>query len=200
MLPSYAGSYSFYGCIQLTNRKTGDIRLIELSDSSYAIAHPENAKLSSGKWYGALYYRILMNKKDGKKYYTLLGWKGKDVMHTQKVIDVLHFSGDQILFGFPFFKTGNSYSNRLIFEFPAQAVMSLHYEENKKMIVYDHLGTTGAAGSQAVIPGPTGSYDALKFKGGKWMLLKDIDMRTDWKPKKQPKEQQVHEAPVEMVK
>jgi len=31
-------------------------------------------------------------------------------------------------------------------------------------------------------------------------LQKDIDIRTDWKPKKQPKEPQVHEAPVQIIK
>lgn len=201
-LPSYEGSYSFFGFIQTFNKKTHEARVFDLVDSTYQIEKPEVAKLTTDKWYGAVYYKILMNKKEGKNYYTLLGWKGKNPVSSQKVIEVLHFSGDKPMFGFPLFKKENVYRNRLIFEFAAQAVMSLHYEESKKLIVFDHLSAPTKKNVDQVnlILGPDGSYDALKFTGGKWILLRDIDIRTDWKPKPQPKEPQIHEAPVEMIK
>jgi hypothetical protein len=202
-LPSWEGAYSFFGFIQTFNKKTGESKITALVDSTYRIEQPEMEKLHAGRWYGAVYYKILVNKKDGKNFYTLLGWKGKNPLATQKVIDVLHFSGDQTLFGFPLFKTDHVYRKRLIFEYASQAVMSLRYEEKKKMIVFDHLsGSTKDKKNETTdaASGPDGSYDALKFTGGKWTLLRDIDIRTDWKPKTQPKEPQVHEAPVEIIK
>ena len=201
-LPHYGGSYSYFGYLQIINQKTRASTVIDLVDSTDEIEKPEAARLKAGRWFGSVYYKIIMAKKDKKTYYTLLGWKGKNQLSTQKVIDVLYFSGDQPLFGFPLFKTENVYRNRLIFEFPSQAVMSLRYEESKKLIVFDHLSTASKKKDENInsIAGPDGTYDALKFKGGKWILLKDIDIRTDWNPKKQPGEPQIHEAPVEIIK
>ncbi len=201
-LPSYEGSYSYFGFIQIINQKTHVSTVVDLVDSTYTIEKPEVAKLNASKWFGAVYYKMIVNKKDKKNYYTLLGWKGKSPLSTQKVIDVLYFQGDKPQFGFPLFKTENVYRNRLIYEFASQAVMSLRYEESKKMIVFDHLSSPSKKKDETVniVLGPDGSYDALKLSGGKWVLLRDIDIRTDWKPKVQPKEPQMHEAPVEMMK
>jgi hypothetical protein len=202
-LPSYEGSYSFFGFIQTYNKKTKEIKVYDLVDSTEYIEKPEAAKLTSDKWFGAVYYKLLSNKKDGKLYYTLLGWKGKNQSSTQKVIDVLYFSNGKPVFGYPFLKLENVYRNRMIFEYAAQAVMSLRYEESKKLIVFDHISSPrGSKNSDApaMVNGPDGSYDALKFKGGKWIFMRDIDIRTTWKPKKQPKEPQIHEAPVQMIK
>ncbi len=199
-LPSYEGSYSYFGFIQTFNKKTHESKVVDLVDSTFQIEKPEAAKLNAGKWFGAVYYKMIPCKKDDKTYYTLLGWKGKNSISTQKVVDVLYFSGDKAQFGFPLFKTENVYKSRLVFEYASQAVMSLRYEESKKMIVFDHLSSSKKSEIVNPTAGPDGSYDALKFSGGKWTLLKDIDIRTNWKPKPQPKEPQIHEAPVEMIK
>ncbi|MCX6291705.1 MAG: hypothetical protein NT126_08070 [Bacteroidetes bacterium] len=199
-LPSYDGSYTFFGFIQTTDKKTKQHHVIELTDSTLTIDKPESSKLKAGRWYGAVYYKILLNKKEGKNFYTLLGWKGKNQMATQKVVDVLYFPGDVPLFGYPFFKTENVYRNRLIFEYTSQAVMSLHYEDKKKLIVFDHLSSSGKGETNHPLQGPGGSFDALQFKNGKWILLKDIDTRNYREPKEQPKEPQIHEAPVKLIK
>ncbi len=196
-LPSYDGFYSYYGMIHVINKKTHESKIIDLVDSTASIGKPESAKLRASNWYGAVYYKMITNKSNDKTYYTLLGWKGKNNVSTEKVIDVLYFSGDQPLFGFPLFKTESVYRNRLTFLYPSQVVMSLRYVEGKKMIVFDHISKKAG---DTNMHGPEGSYDALKFKGGKWVLMKDIDMRTNWESKEQPKEPQMHEAPVEMIK
>ena len=182
-LPSYKGTYTFFGYIQLLNSKVNDPVVIELVDSTMKIVKPESSKLSADKWYGAVYYGIIPTKKNGKNYYTLLGWKGNNSHSTQKVIDVLYFSGEKQLFGFPFFKTERVYKSRVIFEYNAQAVMSVRYEESKKMIVFDHL-TAGKKNIQlSAISGPDGTYDAFRFKNGHWELLQDVDVNAGFTPK-----------------
>ena len=182
-LPSYKGTYTFFGYIQLFDTKTNVPVVIELVDSSSRIVKPESSKLSADKWYGAVYYKIVPNKKSGKNYYTLLGWKGNNSYTTQKVIDVLYFSGEKQLFGFPFFKTERVYKSRVIFEYNAQAVMSLRYDESKKMIVFDHL-TSGKKNIQlSTVSGPDGTYDAFRFKSGHWELLQDVDVNAGFTPK-----------------
>jgi hypothetical protein len=180
--PSYEGSYFFYGFIQTMNRKTHALKVIDLADSTYNIAKPETAKLSPGKWYGAVYYKMVVNKKGDKNYYTLLGWKGNSPLTTQKVIDVVYFSGENPVFGFPLFKTENVYRNRLIFEYVSEASMSLRYEENKKLIVFDHL-SSGRRSENGSFNGPDGTYDALKFKNGRWELITDVDVNAGYVPR-----------------
>ncbi len=180
--PSYEGSYLFYGFIQTVNKKTHESSVIDLVDSSYAIEKPEVAKLNPNNWYGAVYYKMLVNKKDGKNYYTLLGWKGNSPLTTQKVIEVLYFSGNKPMFGFPLFKTENVYRNRLIFEYVSQASMSLRYEENRKLIVFDHL-SSGRKSENSSMNGPDGTYDAFKFKSGRWELMQDVDVNAGYIPK-----------------
>lgn len=182
-LPSYEGSYSFFGFIQMFNKKTGKTRIIELLDSTSGINNPEAAKLYADKWYGAVYYKMLTNKKDGKTFYTLLGWKGNNPLTTQKVIEVLFFSDDKIFFGYPLFKTGHVYKNRLIFDFASQATMLLGYEENKKMIVFDHLSAGKKNQDVALVKGPDGTYDGLEFTNGHWELLEDVDVNAGYTPK-----------------
>ena len=102
---------------------------------------------------------------------------------SQKLIDVLYFERDIPKMGYPLFKTGKVFRNRVIFTFLAQITMGLRYEERKKLIVFDHL--TNPGGTESSIPGgPDGSYDAFKFKSGRWLLLNDIDIRSTWKPRK----------------
>jgi hypothetical protein len=180
--------YKYFGLLQVFDKKTQKNTLTELHDVSDTLSKPQSIKLKDANWYGAVYYKIVPVKKSGKIYYTLLGWKGNDRRTTKKVIDVLAIQNGKIQFGLPIFKMGKTYQHRIIFEFTASASMSLRYEEKKDMIVYDHLSApSNAPGGEGMAMqqlGPDGSYDALQFKGGRWNLLKDIDIGTDWKPKK----------------
>lgn len=174
--------YTFFGYIQVKN-KNGLLNLYQLIDSTDKILKPETEKLKSDRWLGCIYYKIIPVKKSGRIYYTLLGWKAVNDRTSQKLIDVLYFDKDIPKMGYPLFKTGKVFRNRIIFNFLAQITMVLRYEERKKLIVFDHL-SGNVSDDMAGIGGPDGSYDAFKFKSGKWILLNDIDIRSTWKPKK----------------
>ena len=67
---------------------------------------------------------------------------------------------------------------RLIFEYSSEVAMTLNYDENLEMIVYDHLRP-----HQPFFEGnyrfyaPDGSYDALRFEKGEFYQEEDIDAR-----------------------
>ncbi len=199
LLPKYDGSnYSYFGFVQTFDKKKNEIKVFALTDSSKVLINPQSLKLRSDNWYGALYYKILKRKKGGKYYYTLLGWHGKNQSTTQKIIDVIYFASGKPMFGYPLFKTEKVYKDRIIFEYTAQVVMSLKYEDAKGMIVFDHLSPSSKEmENNFSVYGPDGSYDAFRFKGGHWLYVKDVDVQMNWKPKKQPKEPQVHDMPIE---
>jgi hypothetical protein len=178
--------YRYFGlCQQFASKTVKRDTVITLVDVSDTLSNPESARLKDGNWYGAVCYQVVARKKSGKMYYTLLGWKGNSRHTTSKVIDVL-VTGRKLQFGYPYFKMGKTYRSRVLFEFTAAASMSLRYEPSKKMIVFDHLSAPKGESLSPASRGPDGSYDALRYKSGRWLLVEDIDIGTTWKPKKRP--------------
>ena len=187
LVPSYSGDhYKFYGFLQRRAEKTGTNQLWMLIDSTSAIKKPESEKLTCDRWLGATYYEVILKKKKGKAYYTLLGWKGKNQSVTQKVIDVLSFDNDKPRFGYPMFKKERVFRSRIIFSFNSTASMSLRYEPSKRMIVFDHLLSNSSGKGTAIDPslsGPDGSYDGYKFRSGRWQWVPDVKMKQKKAPK-----------------
>ncbi len=188
-VPRFDGDhYDYFGFIQIPEASGNTIQLIPLMDSTNSIQKPESEKLSAAKWYGAVYYSLVEKKVGKRTYYTLLGWKGMNAITTQKVAEVLILEKNIPRFGYPLFKTGKVYKNRLVFSFSSQATMALRYDESKNLIVFDHLSGNNSKNDMENplnTSGPDGTYDALKFKSGKWILMNDVDVRTEWKAKKQ---------------
>jgi hypothetical protein len=185
---NYAGSeYRYFGILQTQNSSASKVRgqrgkkinLFPLNDSTEVIDKPLSRKLKADHWYGAIYYSIIADERKGKKYYTLLGWKGKNETLTQKVIDVLSFENGKPVFGLPVFKWNNIYNHRVIFEFTSQAVMSLKYAEAKKILVFDHIGKSTLTG----VIGPDGTYDAFKYVKDHWEFEPDVDVDNGFTPR-----------------
>lgn len=138
------------------------------SGSSIRKEQLERMDLEPGEWIPSLYYRIIRKERNGKPFYTLLGWEGKDQLTTRKTIEVLRFEDDGAPhFGFPVFKEGgekdeqqtwkdrdrrrrkrvrgkgkNQGQNpkeRIIFEYTDDAIMTLQYEKEKDRIVFNQL-------------------------------------------------------------
>jgi hypothetical protein len=192
-IPQDDGTHKYYGFIlvdqdAIQGRKNKKSKLknqgryvaYELTDQSDFIKTPEMAILSCDKWYGALYYKIIMNSYKGKKYYTLLGWDGNNKLTWKKVIDVLTFSREGLpVFGEEMmFQVNRLSKRRVIFEFKAELIMTLKYEEKKQRIVFDHLApeVSGAEGMYQFYV-QTFSYDTYNFKKGKWVYKPDEDIR-----------------------
>lgn len=173
------GTYQFSGIIQTRDK------FIELDDKTKEIKNAEGASLNAKKWYGAQYYQIVKAGKKRKPYYLLLGWKGNDRSTTKKVIEVLRFDskGEPVFGENVFSMPGKKDPKRLIFEYAADVSMSLRYQEESKMIVFDHLSPRSSdLKGQYQFYGPDLSYDALKLKKGKWVLKEDIDARNEDRP------------------
>ena len=58
--------------------------------------------------------------------------------------------------------------------------MMLRYLSDKKWIVYDHLAAPNARSEgNFEVYGPDLSYDGLKYRRGKWILMEKIDLRNE---------------------
>ncbi len=177
-VPYEAGYHVFHCFIQYNTEDS--LISFELKDHSEQIDQPEAKILDKNNWYGALYYDIITKEGRGDKtYYTLLGYDPNDYMTNRKVIDVLHFDqNNQPVFGAEIFKNQRNMSRRIIFEYAEFATMTLQYDEDKNMIVYDHLSPSKPKyEGQREFYGPDFSYDGLRFENGIWNTYFDLDLR-----------------------
>jgi hypothetical protein len=181
--------FHYYGVIQMNPemfkkvKDTSNLRLFyPLIDRSSKIKNPLDTIVDNEYWYGATYYKIILNNYKKNNYYTLLGWNGSNKMTNKKLVDVLHFEKNKPYFGAPIFdlKKKKKYS-RLVFEFSNSASMLLRYEPKKKILVYENVSPTRVQDyGHPETYLPDGSYDFLLFKNGIWEkqqgMLKDFNM------------------------
>jgi len=179
-LPYESGEHDYFCFIQYKpTDKDDQMLLFELEDNSEDIEKPEQEILKDNEWYGALYYRIIPIKtRFDEIHYTLLAYDPNDFLTNKKIVDVLHFEKNKPVFGASIFKNQREISNRLIFEYGQFASMMLKYDENKEMIVYDHLSPSKPKyEGDREFYGPDFSYDGLKYENGVWNTYFDLDLR-----------------------
>ncbi len=176
LVPSLGFDSYVKGAVLL--REANKINVITLRDRSQEIRAPERSRVSSDKWYGALYTDLIETRYKNKTFYTLLGFKSNDGMVKTRLIDVLTFSGKKAFFGSPQFKQERKTLYRHIFNYSAGANMMLRYDDKMKMIVFDHLAPSEPFFSgQYQYYGPDFSYDGYRFDKGNWFLETDVDLR-----------------------
>ena len=179
-LPYESGEHDYFCFIQYKPKKKQEQPvLIELKDKSATIKNPEQKILQGSEWYGALYYKIIPIKtRFNDTYYTLLGYDPNDFLTNKKIVDVLHFDKNKPIFGASIFRNQRQISNRIIFEYGEFVSMMLKYDEDKEMIVYDHLSPSKPMyEGQREFYGPDFSYDGLKYENGVWITYFDLDLR-----------------------
>ncbi|HOY32439.1 MAG TPA: hypothetical protein PKW80_11210 [Bacteroidales bacterium] len=126
------GSYEYFGYILFPDNTTFKKRYIKLFDNTDKIVYPENEINDFSKWYGAIYYKVILSVYHGKRNYTLLGWKGNNELTTKKVIEVLSFrTNGTPVFGKQFFRKYKDKEKivRVIFEYSSRSAMLLRYDE-----------------------------------------------------------------------
>jgi hypothetical protein len=200
-VPQNDGTNQYFCLLQIKEKKQE--RVVMLADVSDTLPDPEHRILSSGNWYGALYYRILVNKGRDKIFYTLLGWDGCTSVKYQKIIDVMTFdgSGDPVFGAGIFRKFRDGMNVRVLFEYSSSAAMALRYsrqeiptgnrkwDPGKKMfiaekrlawlIVFDQLGSlpdSGEAGPSYNVPIGE-NFDGFLFGDGCWNFIQNIQAR-----------------------
>jgi hypothetical protein len=181
MIKNNGAQYHYFGYLitQLDPKKPASItRLSQNKDLNREDL--EFLKGDSSTWMGCIYYSILTERYKKKEYFILLGWAPQSQFTTRKIVEPITITPHKINIGAPVIKAGGKAKNRLVFEFNAQVSVSLRYNEDKKMIVMDHLSSSDPrpeSKGMFQLYGPDLSYDGLKFEKGLWILQRDIDVR-----------------------
>lgn len=180
------GVYRYYGAIQ---RKSADLKIFPLYDYSDYMKNPQDTVTSSERWFGMLYYQI---KQEGKQY-LLFGWDGNTLLSNKKIIDVLSFDkkGNPV-FGAKIFNIGTieapKYVARFMIEYKENAQVSMRYDNDLQMIMYDHLIPIDAkAEGMYEFYVPDGSYEGFQLKKKKWNHVSSMfDQKQDKPPFPEP--------------
>jgi hypothetical protein len=175
--------YKYFGYLRTLAKNGSSLKLYKLTEQTYEDNQEREAgKFGPDNWTGCVYYKILLSKYKNKTNYVLLGWAPHNQLSTRKIIESLSISNARVQFGVPIFKTGARPRPRLIFEYSYKATMSLNYNNEKKMIVFDNLSSSDPRPEMKTVYstyGPDMSYNGLNLEKGFWVLYKDIDIRLD---------------------
>ncbi|OMP77683.1 hypothetical protein [[Flexibacter] sp. ATCC 35208] len=169
--------FHHYGAIQMRT-EDGKLKLFPLFDASDYILNTDTIT-DNKNWYGCLYYKILQRRFFNTDYYTLFGWDANNLRSQKKMIEMLSFKDGKPVFGGPFFSFAEDtvpkpLKNRFILEYKKEATISLSYNAEMDMIVYDHLiSETNQKGKPSTYV-PDLDYEGLKWKGGKWVHIDKV--------------------------
>lgn len=149
-------------------------------EAPYKVDPPaDDTTYRTDNWYGALYYAIKPFTDRHNKYWAVLGLDYGDPAVTRKLIDVISFEGDSVIFGRKCFKTPGGLKYREIFEYASTGMMTLRFISDNT-IVFDHLvPITATTTDNRIYYGPDYSYDAYIYNSGIWEFRLNVDVRNE---------------------
>lgn len=168
----------YYGAIQMADQEK--LVLHPLKDvSAKHVRDGEDITLTEGSWYGCEYYAVkTVNAAQGEKIYTLLGYNNDGFNTSKKIADVLTFSNGKPVFGSPVFalpssKNAGDFKKRFILEYKKGAQVTLNYDSNMNMIVFDRLVSEVNNPNLKSTYVPAGQTDALEWQDGIWRFTQN---------------------------
>lgn len=171
--------HNYYGIIQYYSKKEKKLYVYPFKEEPGKLKKFPQSQADISGWPGALYYKIVTTKHKGLVYYTLLGFNFNDLLSNYKLIEVMAFDEHSYPY-FPqrMFMYKGKVQNRIILEYAEQANVTVDYNENMKMVVFDHLSPARPSlQGKYQFYGPDFSYDGFLFEDGIWLHKSDIDIR-----------------------
>ena len=175
----------YYGAIQMPGE---ELKLYPLIDYTASLGKgAEDSVLSGGKWYGALYYRIMPQEVGDKTVYTLFGLNASSAISNKKVLEPMVLTPTGPVFGAQVFNIRSQNNraqrvNRFIIEYKKAAQASMNWDADMNAIYFDRLESDVNDPNRKYTYVPTGQYDGFKWYDGQWNLVENlipIDVRKD---------------------
>lgn len=175
----HKNGYKCHGLVQTMSKKFKTPVVTKLNDQGEDLKSAQFKTLNAKTWFGALYYDMVPFKIKGKKYCMLLGFNpGNGVSH-KKVVDIVQIMANgQPRFGAAVFEMDKRMASRIILEYDGRAKVNLRYNEQSKLIVFDHLvPLRPELTDQFQFYVPDMSYDAFELDKKSWIYKPDVDAR-----------------------
>jgi hypothetical protein len=153
-------------------------KITKLTGTNMDSAPGTGVTFTEDNWYGALYYGIQPFRTGKEACYAVLGLDFANLQVTRKIIDVISFSSEgELTFGKRCFLKGDQILFREVFEYQADGVMTLRFND-KKTIIFDNLApiSSGQKYDQGYY-GTEFSFNAYVLKKGLWNYEKNYEVR-----------------------
>ena len=184
----------YYGAIQMNS---DELKLYPLFDHSDNLGKgAEDSVFTNGRWFGALYYRIMAHETEYGTMYTLFGQNKSSIISTKKVMDPMVLSEQGPVFGFPVFRVRNErgtyvMQHRFIIEYKKEVQASLNWDDKMKAVYFDRLISQVNDPNRKYTYVPSGQYDGFRWKDGRWDMVEDLipiqEMKDGEAPAPQPR-------------
>ena len=167
----------YYGAIQMNS---AELKLYPLFDYSGSLSKgAEDSVLTGGKWYGALYYRIMPNEVDGQTIYTLFGLNASSAISNKKVMDPMTITAKGPVFGAPIFNVRSQGRpteriNRFIIEYKKEVQASMNWDADLNAVYFDKLVSQVNDPNRKYTYVPSGEYDGFKWDNGYWNYVQNL--------------------------
>jgi hypothetical protein len=167
-----------HGAIQMKTYD-GSLKLLPLIDKSDVTLKMVDTVGNNKGWIGAVYYNMVQKKSGNQNFYTLLGFDENNIRSNKKIIEVLHFDGDEPVFGGRFFSyeedtVFKNSAGRYIMEYKKDDGPKLNYDAEMDVIVVEHLiSETNEPNKKWTYVGD-GDYEGFKWKNGKWVHIEKL--------------------------
>lgn len=167
-------TYRYYGSIQMNERS---LKMYPLIDRSFEMERfPSSEELPADRWYGALYFNLRQfDTRQGRRY-LLFGYDAFEFFEKRKLLDVLSFNKEgKPVFGAPVFEKPDVPPDlRVYVQYSADAKVKLNWDEQYKMILFDHLIPFPSPYGREMTNVPDGSYDGYRFEKGRWKYVDKV--------------------------
>jgi len=167
------------GAIQMKT-KDGSLKLIPLRDVSEFTADPMDSVRNKSNWIGAVYYRVIQTKYNNKNFYTLFGYDANSAMTNKKWIEVMTFNdNNEPVFGGKYFSFEQDSAKkptqfRFNIEYKKAASTTVNYDDELKIVLYDHLISETDEPEKPFTFVPDGDYEGFKWEKGKWVHIDKV--------------------------
>jgi hypothetical protein len=165
----------YYGALQLAD---GSFQpLIDASDQ--IIRGAEDSTFFNMRWYGSIYYNIIQKKIGEQDAYFLFGYNGNSISEEKKIVEPFGFDKNgRAIFGAPVFSVQKPNRKRpmmrFILQYQKNAKISLNYDKERDMIVYDHCESSVGDDNKKNTFVPDGTYDGLSWDGRYWKQKENV--------------------------
>ncbi|MCW3122766.1 MAG: hypothetical protein JWQ38_2258 [Flavipsychrobacter sp.] len=182
----------YYGAVQMPSERLKLWGLLDYADQMGKGA--EDSILTNRKWFGAIIYRIISHEVEGRTVYTLFGMNTSNPLSNKKVLDPMIITDAGVTFGAPIFGVASENFprqriNRFILEYKKAVQVSMNWNEERKMIVFDKLVSQGNDPHRKYTFVPSGQYDGFKWGNDTWNYQTDIIPLTILKDGEAPSDQ-----------
>lgn len=176
-LPLEENTRRYYGAVQMNSDK---LKLFPLVDCSTELGKgAEDSVLKGGKWFGALYYRIMSKETESGLTYTMFGVNEASPIIKRKLMDPMMMTENGPVFGAQIFNirsqnTPDQRIQRFIIEYKKQVQAALNWDEEGKVVYFDRLESETSDPARKYTYVPSGQYDGFRWVDGYWNFVQDL--------------------------